>query len=162
MLARYVPLVSMFMALGTLSFMGQTASASVAPPAGTYYGQNLTSCRYYFDNYAGARAGYWVNSYSPGYSYNFSFGAFDPVKDGLSVRTVAYVQQFYSGAWRNTNTITVTNSSGYGYGRVAGGYNIYRVSGASQIRIVLYSYTYDLPSNTYRSSASRVVGTQAW
>ncbi len=161
MTLKWRTLIVSLVAVAASAGFTSSALATAAPPAGNYYGNQCSSARGYVQG-TGAEACYWVNSYSLHSWFNFSFGAFDLLKDGHSARNFTYVQQYYSGAWHNTNTFQVTESSGYPYTRVSGRYTVYRHTGASYIRLLVYACTYDVPTATYYGCSSAYKGTTAW
>lgn len=151
------------LSVAALGVIGLTAGpASAAPGNGTYYGNQCQSSNWYLDN-AGAEACVWRDRFVPNGSLSITAGAFDYASDGRSANNRTTVQQYFPGyGWSAGSSIGVTASRGYGFSQVGSSYTFNKASGASHVRVIVRACTYDVPTATYFSCASKVVASGAW
>jgi hypothetical protein len=150
--------VTLFSALvGLASPAGATTYVS-----GNHYGGTLCDGWRYVDN-AGAEGCVNRGARSLNYWIDLQNIAYDYAADGKSARSFVTIQQNAGGVWRDTNYLTTaTSSNGYGWNYVAPAQRLYKVNGATHFRLVIQACTWDKPTNSYWSCATRALTATSW
>lgn len=131
---------------------GPASAATVVPGEGS---GDLCSAQRVTD--PGAVGCIWTNSFAANSRWTVQLGAFDRARDGLSARTLAYVDQYNAaGTYLGRNTLTTTESNGAGLTRISPSTSIYHLAGATKIRLTLFACTYNAPTGSYQHYTSGV------